>query len=250
MNAVAIIQARMGSTRLPGKVLRTLGTKSVLAHVVERVKRCSVIDAVVVATTSREADDAVEEEARAHGAAVFRGSEEDVLDRYHGAARRFGADTIVRITSDCPLLDASLTDAIVRRFLAARDGLDYLSNTLVRTYPRGLDTEVFSFAALDAAQREAREPHQREHVTPYIWEHPERFRVAQHTGTPDRSALRWTLDTEEDWRFLAAVFAAAGGAPGDTQALVELLERRPELAAINAHVEQKRSGPGPRSVPR
>jgi len=248
MRVVAIIQARMGSTRLPGKVMRDLEGKSVLAHVVERVQACAGIGAVVVATTTQPADLAVEREALQRGAFVFRGSEDDVLGRYAEAARLHGADVVVRVTADCPLLDPQLMSEMLEHFLAApKNGgqIDYLSNTLARTFPRGLDLEVFSFSALARAHREAVEPYQREHVTPYIWQHPELFKLEQYRAAADHSTLRWTLDTEEDWNFLAAVFGSLrqSGAATTTAAVHGLLEERPELQRINAHVKQKAAGP-------
>jgi len=244
MHVVAIIQARMGSSRLPGKVLRDLEGKSVLAHVVERAKACGGIGTVVVATTTQPADEAVEREALLRGARVFRGNEDDVLGRYAEAARLHGADVVVRVTADCPLLDPQLMSEMLKRFLAAPKNagqVDYLSNTLTRTFPRGLDVEVFGFSALARAHREAVEPYQREHVTPYIWQHPELFKLEQFRAAADHSAMRWTLDTEEDWNFLAAVFASLrqSGAATTTAAVLGLLEERPELQEINAHVVQK-----------
>jgi spore coat polysaccharide biosynthesis protein SpsF len=239
MITAAIIQARMGSTRLPGKVLRKLGTRSVLAQTVRRVRAAGVADVLVVATTLLPADGAVAAEAAACGAAVYRGSEDDVLDRYYQAAREARADVVVRVTSDCPLYDGALLAAMHRRFTEPGGAVDYLSNALERTYPRGLDTEIFTFAALARAHREAADPAEREHVTPYLYRHPALFHLASHTGTPDRSNLRWTLDTEEDWAFLTAVVAALGD-DCTTEEVVALLVRRPELVALNAHVEQKK----------
>lgn len=241
---VAIIQARMGSSRLPGKVLRRLGGISVLAQVIGRVRSCPGIDTIVVATTRNPADDAIEREAAAQGAAVFRGDEDDVLRRYYEAAQQHGAATVIRVTSDCPLLDSGLLSRMLRRFLAAADGpdrLDYLSNTQQRSFPRGLDAEIFSFGALESAQREAAELHQREHVTPFIWEQPGRFAIGQYREDPDRSGLRWTLDTEADWEFLHAVFGELGrrGLAATTSNVLQLIREQPALAQINAGVEQK-----------
>jgi spore coat polysaccharide biosynthesis protein SpsF len=246
-NVVAIIQARMGSSRLPGKVLRHLGGKTVLAQVIERVKAGRGIDAVVVATTTNAADDPIEREALNKGATVFRGDENDVLRRYCHAARQSGADVVVRVTSDCPLIDPGVLSEMLRRFLEAEgrgNQIDYLSNTLERTFPRGLDVEIFTFSALQRADREAAEPSHREHVTPYIWNHPDLFSIVQYTDAADRSGLRWTLDTEEDWLFLSAVFRSLeeAGSAVTTAAVLQLLERHPELKEINAHVVQKGGG--------
>lgn len=247
MKAVAIIQARMGSTRLPGKVLRILGNATVLAHVVRRTQRASSVDAVVIATTESPHDDVIVAASLALGVGVFRGSEDDVLSRYYHAAQQAGADVIARITSDCPLLDADVLQAMVARFQATQRGgarVDYLSNTLTRTFPRGLDVEVFTFAALERADREARDAAEREHVTPYIWRNPATFRIEQYKNAVDASRYRWTLDTEDDWRLLQRIFARLGGRHDDftTQEVLELLAREPELAAINSHVVQKEAG--------
>ena len=248
IKVVAVIQARMGSSRLPGKVMRELGGKPVLAHVIDRVGTCELIDEVVVATTTANADDVIAAESRRMGARVFRGPENDVLRRYADAARQARADVVVRVTSDCPLVDPTVLSGMLDQFLSAAAegrGPDYLSNTLDRTFPRGLDAEIFRFAALERANAEATEPHQREHVTPYIWEHPQRFAIRQYKGEEDHSDLRWTLDTEADWRFLSAVFGLLGdsGAELTTAAVLQLLDRHPEVKSINMHVEQKQARP-------
>ena len=172
---VAIIQARMGSTRLPGKVLLELAGRTMLGRVVRRVRLAGLVDEVVVATTNAPADDPIVDECRRLPVACFRGSEHDVVERYHRAAAAYRADVVVRITADCPLIDPEVTDHVIRAFLQHRP--DYASNTLHRTYPRGLDTEVFTAAALARACHEASEPYQRTHVTPYIYQHPEYFRL-------------------------------------------------------------------------
>lgn len=248
MRTAAIIQARMGSTRLPGKVLRALGGRTVLAHVIGRVQRCALLDAVVVATSTLRADDAVAREALAQGAQVFRGSEDDVLARYHGAALEARADNIVRVTADCPLFDPGLLRRMLETFLARRaqpgaSPLFYLSNTHGRrSFPRGLDAEIFTMQALAAAHAAAREPWEREHVTPYIYGHPERFVLESFEQAADHSAQRWTLDTEEDWALIQAIYAAlgTGGREFTTEEVLGYLAGHPELVALNAHVEQRR----------
>lgn len=247
MTVVAIIQARMGSTRLPGKVLRRLAGKSVLAHVIGRVAAAHGIERTVVATTTADADDAVAREARAHGASVYRGSETDVLDRYYRAAVEQSASTIVRITSDCPLLDPDIVGAMLRDFdraAASANPVDYMSNGLRRTFPRGLDAEIFTMDALARAHRAASAPYEREHVTPYIYEHPDEFRIRSYESSVDLSRHRWTLDTEEDFAMLSRVFKALSSpqrAP-TTQAVLRYLDDNPEVAGINAGVMQKALG--------
>jgi spore coat polysaccharide biosynthesis protein SpsF len=241
---VAIIQARMGSTRLPGKVMLPLCGHSVLAQVIARAEAARGIDRVMVATSVGAEDDVVAAEAARCGAAVFRGSAEDVLARYHGAALAAGARTVLRITADCPLLDPELVSAMLARFRqseAAAQRLDYLSNTLARSYPRGLDAEIFTFAALARCHAEATLPHQREHVTPYLYEHPALFAIENYAGTPDLSAHRWALDTPEDWELIQAIYARLGSGRTvfPSAAVLALLEAHPELVALNAHVVQK-----------
>lgn len=239
MKTVAIIQARMGSTRLPGKVLRQLCGQSVLAHVVARVKSAQCLGGVMVATTTSSADDAVVAECHRLNIPFFRGSEENVLARYFGAAKLAGAETIVRVTSDCPLFDGTLLDEMLAAFDDAH--VDYLSNTLKRTFPRGLDAEIFTFAALERANREAVKPPEREHVTPFLYQHPELFRLRSFEDETDLSAHRWTLDTPEDWQLIEALYQALYRPDRifSTQDVLKLLKERPELAMLNAHVEQK-----------
>jgi spore coat polysaccharide biosynthesis protein SpsF len=238
MRTIAIIQARMGSTRLPGKVLRELGGETVLARVIIRVRRMRMIDELVIATTTERADDPIVETADRRGALVFRGGEEDVLDRYYQAACSFKADFIVRITADCPLIDPEVSDHAVQQFLSVRP--DYASNVLERTYPRGLDTEVLTMSALERAWREASEPYHRAHVTPYIYRNPEKFQLLSVTGEADHSQQRWTLDTPEDLEFLQAVYARLGGQEDfGWRDVLNLVKREPALSEINRQIAQK-----------
>lgn len=238
MKIVAIIQARMGSVRLPGKVMLDLEGDSVLARVVARVKRARTIGEVMVATSDGAGDDVIVAECKRLAANVFRGDEHDVLDRYYQAAKFARAEIVVRITADCPLLDPETTDSTVSKFLEQRP--DYASNALVRTYPRGLDTEVFTFAALEQVWREATERYQRAHVTPYIFQNPERFRVLAIQGQRDYSGFRWTLDTREDLEFLRAVYARFPGRDDfGWSEVLSVLEREPYLSELNRNVAQK-----------
>ncbi|CAN5355347.1 glycosyltransferase family protein [soil metagenome] len=234
-----IIQARVGSTRLPGKVLRDIGGCSMLARVVRRVARARRIDRVIVATSTLPQDDAVVAEAEGLDADVFRGSEQDVLDRYHGAAAAFGLDAIVRVTSDCPLIDPGLIDVVVGRFLDARPAVDFASNSLDPTYPRGLDFSIMTRSALERAWTEATQDYERVHVTPYLREHPERFRLLSVTGGSG-SEQRWTVDTHEDLEFVRVVYSRFGNRDAMSwRDVLALLEREPELLAINRDVRQK-----------
>lgn len=238
MSVVAIIQARMGSTRLPGKVLMDLGGETVLARVVGRLQRAQLVSKIVVATTDSAADDAIVQECHRLQASSFRGSEIDVLDRYYQAARVCAASTVVRITSDCPVIDPQLVDETIRVF-QQRHG-DYASNAFPRTHPRGLDTEVFTMAALERAWRDAHEPYEREHVTPFFYEHPELFRLVSLRGPIDYSQYRWTLDTAEDLELLRTIYARFGNKDDFSWGeAVQLMEREPELAELNSRVIQK-----------
>ena len=191
MKTVAIIQARLGSSRLPGKVLMDLVGETVLERVVGRARRFALVDELIVATSTLPSDDAIVKECARIGVSVFRGSESDVLDRFVGAAAETDADVCVRLTADCPLLDPGVSDSIISVFMDADGGADYASNKIPQAFPRGLDTEVFSCDALERAAREARERYERVHVTPYIYRHPEIFTLISVTSEVDRADWRW-----------------------------------------------------------
>ena len=235
---VAIIQARMGSTRLPGKVLVDICGQTMLSRVVRRAGAAKLIDRVVVATTPHESDAPVVEECRRLDVPCFLGSADDVLDRYNRAAEAHGADVVVRITSDCPLIDPLESDRVVRAFLDSRP--DYASNVLRRTYPRGLDTEVMSAATLAHAWLEAREHYERVHVTPYIYGHPETFRLLSVTGREDHSRHRWTVDTPADLKFVRGVYRLlARRATAGWRDVLSIVEQNPQLVEINQGVRHK-----------
>ena len=238
MKIIAIIQARMGSTRLPGKVLMDMEGRTVLARVVSRLRRATRIDEIAVATTNSAADDVIVRECSRLNISSFRGSENDVLDRYYQAARVFAAEAVVRITSDCPVIDPGLVDQTIELFL--RQHGDYASNSFPPIYPRGLDVEVFTIAALEKAWRDARKPYEREHATPYFYEHPELFRLVSLRGQVDHSRYRWTLDTAEDLALLRTIYARFGGKDDFSWCeIIQLMELEPELAELNSRVVQK-----------
>lgn len=237
MKVVAIVQARMGSTRLPGKVLADICGQPMLSRVLQRTRAAQTLDEIVVATSVETPDDVIAAFCREEGYACFRGSEMDVLDRYYHAAREYHADAVVRITSDCPLIDPGVADKTVYAFL--EHGPDYASNSLDRTFPRGLDTEVIARAALERAWREARETYQRVHVTPYIYQNPGEFKILPVRGAKDCSGYRWTVDTMQDLEFVRAVYSRMEGGMFPLSEVLELLEREPELAEINRSVKQK-----------
>lgn len=211
MRRVAIIQARMTSTRLPGKVLMDLAGRPMLARELARVKRCRLVDDVVVATTTNISDDAVVATARAEGVRWFRGSETDVLGRYAGAAREARADVVIRITADCPLIDPEISDRVVDALTLGLEPADYASNVLRRTYPAGLDTEALWRDTLDRVARHARSASAREHVTPYIYaERPDLFVLRSVTDEPDASDLRWTVDVAADLEVVRRMYEELG----------------------------------------
>ncbi len=238
LKIVAIVQARMGSTRLPGKVLMDLSGQTVLARVVGRLQRAGLISQILVATTDLSLDDPIVAECRKISVPVFRGNQDDVLDRYYQAAQFAKAEVIVRITSDCPLIDPEITDKTIAAFLEAK--AEYVSNVLTRTYPRGLDTEVMSLEALGKAWAKASRPYEREHVTPYIYGNPDDFRISFITDSQNNSGYRWTLDTPEDLAFIRAVYERMEGRPTFTwRDVLVLLKQNPELSQINGSVIQK-----------
>ena len=230
---VALIQARMGSSRFPGKVLEDLSGRPMLWHVVNRVRGARRLDRVVVATTDRAVDDPIARFCAQENISCFRGDEHDVLDRFYQAARADHADVVVRITADCPLIDPAVIDKVLERF--QRGDCDYASNAIRYTYPDGLDTEVFSFAALERAWREAGKPSEREHVTPYL--RTGKFRIASvESEIPVSPAqYRWTVDHPADLEFVRKVYAAfsRSGEFGFRE-VFDLLKERPNLATIQA----------------
>ncbi|HLD45216.1 MAG TPA: glycosyltransferase family protein [bacterium] len=201
---IAIIQARVLSTRLPRKVLMSLCGKTVLEHVVSRIQESRFIDTVVVATTTRPEDDAIVDLCQRAGMAMSRGSEDDVLDRYYRTAQPYRPDHVVRVTSDCPLIDSEIVDQVIEAHLSS--GADYTSNTLQETYPDGLDVEVFTFSSLEKAWKEASLKSEREHVTPYIKKNQQMFKLNSVVNKTDLSQKRWTLDQPEDWILIKAVY--------------------------------------------
>lgn len=244
MNVVCIIQARMGSTRLPGKVLKKICGKTVLEHDIDRLRRITNINRIVIATTILEKDNAVVNEAERLGITYFRGSEEDVLSRYYYTAKENNADAIVRVTSDCPLIDSEISEKIIQFYLNNTEKYDYVSNTIDRTYPRGLDTEVFSFKTLEKAFNEAETQRDREHVTPYIWDNPNTFRIYQYKNEIDYSHLRWTLDTVEDFKLIESIYNYLYTEKGNDfvmEDIVQLLKNYPELEEINKNIQQKKT---------
>ena len=243
VKTVAIVQARMGSTRLPGKVMADICGKPVLMHVIDRLKGCKLLDDIVIATTINNIDDIIFNAVKNYDKSIglFRGSEENVLERYYLAAKKFNVDVVVRVTSDDPLIDPTVVDDLINEFLM--NSCDYVSNSLNRTFPLGLDAEVFSFDALERAHQNASQDYEREHVTPYIIENPDKFKLLNASNDIDLSHLRWTLDTKEDFEFIDAVYQRIY--PEKQMFLMDdvldLLDHEPGLIDINKHIEQKKA---------
>lgn len=239
VSTVAIIQARMGSTRLPGKVLLPFAGKTALEHCVERTRRCPLLDDVVIATTTEPADDAIVELCRARGWPHRRGSEHDVLDRYHQAALAVGATHVMRITSDCPVTDPAVLTRLIERY-RGEPAVDYASTVWPRpTFPLGIVAEITSAQALAQAWRDDRDPASREHVTPYLYRHPERFRLGGIDAGGDHTRHRWTLDTPEDAALLRLIFDHFPDNTFTWRDVLALVEQHPDWQAINASVVQK-----------
>ena len=209
-----------------------------LSRVVRRASRAASLDEVVVATTGEPADDQIAQLARREGWPVERGSEHDLLDRYVQAARSHRAEVVVRITSDCPLIDPEVVDVVVRAFIEAR--VDYASNTLApRTFPLGLDVEVMTMDSLERAWREDPDPARREHATPYLYRHPELFALLRVPSDVDLSAHRWTVDTPEDYDLVMRIYRSFGHDRFTWREALAVVEEHPDWADLNAQVQQK-----------
>jgi len=236
----AVIQARASSTRLPGKVLRPLAGRSVLGWVVRAAAAAPGVDQVIVATSDAADDAPVAAEAARLGALCVRGPLDDVLARFAVAVSSYPAEAVIRLTADCPLLDPALIGRLATIW-RAEPALDYVSTTLVRTLPRGFDAELVRASVL-AEQVDEAVGSDREHVTSGIYRQPSRYACSGVVVAPAADDLRVTLDTPEDWRLLEAVVTELGDRPGDWREVVALLRSRPDLVALNAHVEQKKVG--------
>jgi len=241
MRVGIISQARMTSTRLPGKVLLPAAGQSLLAWHVQRLRQTEL--PIFLAITTNAQDDVLADFAAQHDLTVTRGDEHDVLSRYYACATAHQLDVIVRVTSDCPLIAPELIAEGVRRYLAAQDSRLYLSNALERSYPRGFDFEIFSYEMLAEARARATRPEDREHVTPYLHQNrPGTVHFAHLTRPADASQYRLTVDTPEDFTLVKSLLEEHNAGALGAEELIALLEVHPELAAINAHIEQKKLG--------
>ncbi len=241
LRVAIIVQARMGASRLPGKPLKTVFRKPLLTYLLERLKRCKEAGQIVVATTISKKDDPIAALAKRENVVLVRGSENDVLSRYLLAAEQVSCDVIVRITADCPLIDPKLLDAMLIAFKKT-SGLDYLSNTLNRTYPRGMDIEIFTMDALKRAVKGAQSAEEREHVTLHIYRNPDSFKIQNYQGEQDFSNYRWTVDTQEDLLLVRKLIQGLYQKNPEfgLKDLLELMACHPKWEEINKNVIQKR----------
>ena len=231
-----IVQARMGSSRLPGKAMMEIDDKNrVIDCVVEQLKHCNLFDEIVIATTILQEDDIIEDYVRKKHIQCFRGSALDVLDRHYQCAKYFSFSIIVRITSDNPLVDPEIIDKIVTLFKTS--DYDYISNEQPPTFPLGYDVEVFSFSALETAWKNAKLPSEREHVTPYFYKNKEIFKQINFSNTIDVSSIRCTLDTNDDYNLIKKIMHKINHRPILLNDVLKLFEKEPELSQINKHVK-------------
>jgi spore coat polysaccharide biosynthesis protein SpsF len=240
---VIILQVRMGATRLPGKLLKKVLGRPLLSYQLERLRRVQLADDIVIATTTEQQDDQIEAFCMENHVSCFRGSELDVLDRYYQAAKLYHADEVVRVTGDCPLIDPEIVDEVIRKHLDHVPPRDYTSNSFdIRTYPRGLDTEICSFAALEKAVQGAKLPAEREHVTLYFYTHPELFSLGSVKQAVDQSYHRWTVDTAEDLELVTKILTELypENPHFKTKDILKVFEKHPDWVNINAHIKQKK----------
>jgi len=229
---VAIVQARMNSFRLPGKVLLNIDNdKTVIDYVIDQLSHCKLLDKIVVATTESKEDDRVYQFVLQKGIACFRGSESDVLDRYYKCAKEYSADAIVRITCDDPLIDPTIVDKVVEEFKTGK--WDMVTNVFPRTYPHGTEVELFSFNSLSTAWKKAKLPSEREHVLPYLYKNPQVFRIKNVEYSENISHLRWTIDRKEDLEFVRAVVARISKKPILLQDILNVINEDKSLLNIN-----------------
>ncbi|MEG1256006.1 glycosyltransferase family protein [Clostridium sp.] len=246
MKIVCIMQARVGSSRLPGKVLKNICGKTVLEHDVNRLRLADNINEIVIATTVETQDDKIVDEANRLGVKYFRGSEKDVLSRYYYAAKENNADVVIRVTSDCPCIDYNILTDMVNVFMQKNEdeNIDYLNNTIERTFPRGYDAEIFTFKALEEAFNNAKEEYEREHVTPYLYDVSNGYKIFSYKNAEDYSQYRVTLDTVEDLEVITRIYndLFTNGEYFSMNEVIKLLKNNPQIVSINRDIEQKKLG--------
>ena len=244
MNIVIIVQARMGSTRLPGKVAKRVLGKTLLEYLLERLKRVKKSNDLCVATTTDSRNQPILDICSAMFVKTFRGSEEDVLERYFLAAQKFRADAIVRVTADCPLIDPAEIDRLIEHYIENLNRYDYVADCKERSYPLGMSAEIFSFEALKQAHENARSIPEREHVTPYLYLHPELFHLENITYKENQRDHRWTVDTLEDLQLVSRIIESLYPVKPNfsIRDILNLVQENPEWKEINSHVKQKTLG--------
>ena len=227
-----IIQARMGSSRLPGKVMMNIDEKNTLLHyVVQQLKFSKLANSIIIATTTSEKDDNIVDFATKMNLKHFRGEVDNVLDRYYQCAKNFSISTIVRISADDPLIDPTIVDRVIEKFYS--NSYDYVSNTNPRTFPQGNEIEVFSFETLEFAWKNAKKISEKEHVTPYIYNNKEKFRMANVENSKNLSSLRWTVDTQSDLDFVRLITSKIQKTPILITDILDVLSKEPDLLNIN-----------------
>lgn len=241
LQVAIIVQARIGSTRLPGKVMMSVLGRPLLSFLLERLYHCKMAQTIMVATSTNPLDHSIVGFCEDQNVACFAGSEENVLERYVHAARACGADVIVRVTADCPLLDPSIVDRVIDTFISEFPHYDYVSNVVHRSFARGMDVEVFSTSCLERIYKSADKEAEKEHVTLHILHHPEQYHIGSVTAERDSSQYRLTVDTEEDYKLVKLILEELYPThPAFTlHDIIALLECHPEWVKINAHIEQK-----------
>ena len=240
-NNLIIIQARMGSTRLPGKVMMDINGKSMLHRVVERCRKIEAANEIIVATTNNLEDKVIIDECERIGTKYFRGSEEDVLKRYLETSIHFDGDNIIRICSDSPLVDPAVCSRVIESFEESLPNIDFCSNILPHTYPIGLDCQIFKRSALEKSESLALKKYERAHVTAFMYEHPNLFKIKNVTFHKDYSMHRWTVDTPEDMDFVREIYCrlSSYGENFTWKDVLHILEKEPNLNNINKHITQK-----------
>jgi len=234
-----IVQARMGSGRLPGKVMKEVCDKTLIEHLIIRLRRVKQSDQIVIATTTKEQDDQIVDLCKRLGVSFYRGSGEDVLSRYYEAALQYKGDLIVRVTSDCPLIDPDIIDKAITFYIENYGEIDYVSNCLNRTYPKGMDVEVFPFLILKEAYEEAKKENEREHVTPFIRFNTMRYRLHNIEHSVDLSHYRWTVDTQEDLDLITRIFRSIYHEKPDftMRDILLVMDENPEWIHVNDHIK-------------
>ena len=234
LNISAIIQARIGSTRLPGKVLMKLNEDTVLSLLLKQLKHSKFLTEKIIATTNNPKDDVIEKFATSNNIKLFRGDSDNVLDRYYQCAKKFSLTHIVRITADNPLIDPYIVDQAIKKY--STFNYDYLTNSIDRTFPNGTEVEIFSFDALEIAWKYAKKKSEREHVTPYFYNNPKKFKIHHFKQKKNQSKFRYTIDRKEDYALIVEILSRIKKRPVRTSDIIDLLTTNPQLLKLNSHI--------------